>query len=129
VPREQGERLIRCLHTDRTRPPHTDDPHEFHWRCTAIFQCDEGTPPYCPHHRPLYHHGPTATSREVKQAVEAWGRLVEHVTMPGPRESWLFPGTDEDKELESEERLAAARATKAKLKAQAEQLQEGEVLP
>jgi hypothetical protein len=80
IGREIGERLIRCFHTDANRPPHEHDDYEFHWRCTAAFQCAADQLPYCPYHLPIYTH---------------------------------TDGTTED-----EARLAAARARKAKLKAQ-----------
>src|SRR5882724_9097817 len=123
--------IIRCLHVDQTRPPQADDPYEFHWRCKAVFErnmyADPPDPPYCPFHRVMYRSGARATPEEVKEAVEAFGRFVTHVTMPDASrpvlntDPWLFPGAGE-KELEDDARVLAAAERKALLKAQAGQL-------
>jgi len=76
----------------------------------------------------MYRSGSRATPEEVKEAVEAFGRFVTHVTMPDVRrpmpvsntDPWLFPDSNE-KALEDDARMRAAAERKALMLAKAEQ--------
>lgn len=139
--RETGERLIRCLHTDDQRPPLSDDVFEFHWRCSAVFESTADELPYCPLHRHQYRNRtermPTLEERrEMARQLTPKAMAFLRSCLPpkhpilddlpparvSARDAWPFPGAAEDKEDETPERLAAADARRATLKAQAEQL-------
>lgn len=92
--REVGERIIRCFHTDQ-RPPHPDDSYEFHWRCTATFQCYEGEPPYCPYHSPIYTHRERATQEDIQKGNRAMVRYQRHVTETIPYGLAVTPSGDD----------------------------------
>lgn len=79
--RDIGTRIIRCLHTERGRPPHAGDAFEFHWRCTAKFQCHERDLPYCPYHLPIYAKSDRVTREDVERAHRAMDRYAQHVSM------------------------------------------------
>lgn len=80
--REEGERVLRCFHTDANRPPREEDLYEFHWRCTAIFQCGDGELPYCAYHRGRYAIVEPATREQVRGAINTVQRFAAEHTMP-----------------------------------------------
>lgn len=99
-------RIIRCLHVDDKRPPHTDDGDaEFHWRCTAKFECSVDDPPYCPYHLPLYTPSGRVTLEEVQRVQRGTdrGAHVTHTQLGLPS---ITPAAEDDL---TEEDLARLR--------------------
>jgi hypothetical protein len=115
MPRELGQRLLRCLHTDNDRPAHETDRYEFHWRCTAVFQCNEDEPPFCPYHRPIYTHrgdAPRGGAEQAERAIERYQREVsarsERLARPAREDDGLTYEDMERLRVRRDEQLSRA---------------------